>query len=263
MRRPCRILGIAVPLALLAGCKADPIVVQGVDPSFMKGVNRIAVMDFTQMMGPMMPGANNPFAGTPLAGATVIVAPGGGGGPAGGVVIGPGAGGAGAAGVPPGGGGAVGGGPGAGGGPPAVPGVPVTPDSATLRKITEGVVVRYGIGKFDVIERERFELLLREKGINDTTFKDQSAMNLKEIGEKIGVDAYVYGGIENMVQDRVGRIEHWRLVASVKVIDTRSAKVWYHEVFETAGFSKFECFKKWAEMVGKALTNERFTVSPI
>ena len=93
---------------------------------------------------------------------------------------------------------------------------------------------------------------------DDTDFKDQSTMNLMELGEKIGVDAYITGSVDQM-QFSIDT-ELWKLVARIKVIDTRSAKVWYNEIFVAHGRDRTEVVRKWARLVGQALTDESFEV---
>ncbi len=248
MRQMLPLLGIAALTALLS-CSVPPRLYKGIDRTFMSNITRIAVMPFGpynqaaqtqggQTQGGQQGGQQGAVTGTTGAGAGGTGAT----GPAtnaatltntvnalSNLLMGQGQGGS------------------------------STPDAQLLTAAVESELVGIGANNFDVIEREQFMLLLREKQMNDTEFKDQSVMNLMELGEKVGVDAYLTGAIDDFRY--IPELETWELVARMKVIDTRAAKVWYNEIFVAHGRDRTQTVRRWSRLVGKALTQEDFEVA--
>ncbi len=102
-----------------------------------------------------------------------------------------------------------------------------------IRDITSTRILAMGI--FDVVDRGVVDSGLREMAIDKDTPLDVPVV--KRLGQRLGVQAFVYGTVNSIGENRQGSFTYPQVALTLELIDSESAQVLWRNSDTNSGYS--------------------------
>ncbi len=102
-----------------------------------------------------------------------------------------------------------------------------------IRDITATRILAMGI--FDVVDRGVVDSGLREMAIDKDTPLDVPVV--KRLGQRLGVQAFVYGTVNSIGENRQGSFTYPQVALTLELIDSESAQVLWRNSDTNSGYS--------------------------
>ncbi|HEB68686.1 MAG TPA: hypothetical protein ENI88_03585 [Desulfobulbus sp.] len=102
-----------------------------------------------------------------------------------------------------------------------------------IRDITATRILALGI--FDVVDRGIVDSALREMAIDKTTPLDVPVV--KRLGKRLGVQAFVYGTVNSIGENRQGSFSYPEVALTLELLDSESAQVLWRNSDTNSGYS--------------------------
>ncbi len=102
-----------------------------------------------------------------------------------------------------------------------------------IRDITSTRILAMGI--FDVVDRGVVDSGLREMAIDKDTPLDVPVVKL--LGQRLGVQAFVYGTVNGIGENRQGSFTYPQVALTLELIDSESAQVLWRNSDTNSGYS--------------------------